>query len=151
MTDLKAALALCEAATEGEWIARDGIVFSDAHPFDHENQTRDAVAYYRDEFRAAGHLLHNNADGAFIAAARTLLPEALDEIERLRAEVTAWRAKQPLLDKLADLLGLCEGVCPLRAAVTEIERLRTWRQSIEDLKARTRRNQEEVDRWLTDP
>jgi hypothetical protein len=85
-------------------------------------------------------------------AARTLLPEALDEVERLRKELAAWREKQPLLDRLADLLSVCEGVDPLRVAVTEIERL--WavdRQSIEALKTRTRRNQEEVDRWLTDP
>ena len=45
-----------------------------------------AMLQYRPEASAS-----ELADAAYIAAARTALPEALDEIERLRALVPVWR------------------------------------------------------------
>jgi hypothetical protein len=86
-----------------------------------------------------------------LVAARTRWPAVLDEIESLQtqlgkstdkarawdaiaekneriasliAELATWRAKQPRLDRLADLLGVCEGACPLAAAVAAIEKTR---------------------------
>lgn len=85
--EIERLLALCEAATAGEWIAKNGIIFSSAHPFNAESETRSAVSYYRDEFRATGHLLNHDGDGAFIAAARTALPRALREVLRLREQL----------------------------------------------------------------
>jgi len=75
MTDdrIKQLRALCEAATDGPWdSARDGV-----------------WRWYGDNSECvAGHLTNPMApDAAFIAAARTALPEALDDVERLRAQV----------------------------------------------------------------
>ena len=151
MIDIAKARALCEAATAGEWYVNRIQGYCDNQI---ETRHPDFVAR-----KPWGHVVANvglcsgdvdqtkfENDFEFIATARTLLPEALDEIERLRdlpaaavtgteagmntvtltfdRELASWRAKQLMLDKLADLLGVCEGVCPLRAAVTEIERLR---------------------------
>lgn len=42
----------------------------------------------------------NKDDAKFISAARTLLPEALDEIERLQKELAEWRTLEPHLKAL---------------------------------------------------
>lgn len=74
MTDdeLEAAKALCDASTSGPW--RNG--FDPCH-FDLPEVTDDQTfSYY----------VTNAEDAAFIAASRTLIPQLIAEIERLRSE-----------------------------------------------------------------
>lgn len=90
--DLDKARALCAAATEGPWAAwldQDGqphmqgrlmvgnvdAVIPDGEDYIEGVDVNPIAECYTPE------------DRAFIAAARTLLPEALDEIERLRAHI----------------------------------------------------------------
>lgn len=70
----KAARALCDAATPGPW-----------HCYHHEDYG------WRIDAEKVGivHGAWNEADGDLIAAARTLIPCLLDEIERLRGLVAA--------------------------------------------------------------
>lgn len=74
--------ALCEKATEAPWSyyaadeetpSREDIVYSGGHPT------------FTGSFSVGE--MHHPEDRAFIAAARSALPRALDEIERLRAEL----------------------------------------------------------------
>jgi hypothetical protein len=80
--------ALCEKATEGPWVDCD------------EDVKWDTVLMCGYDHRAAGSLPPYYAtgprvdtckqaelDSRFIAASRTALPEALDEIERLKAKI----------------------------------------------------------------
>lgn len=66
---------LCSEATLGPWVCRDGVVFGDV-PI---NGAVCAMLQEREEANSV-----ELADAAFISAARTALPEALKEIERLR-------------------------------------------------------------------
>ena len=76
--EIKAARALCDAATPGPWkhvrgpAARD--VLYDANGRE--------LLFTSNEYYARADLEEN--DAAFIAAARTLVPRLLDEVERLR-------------------------------------------------------------------
>jgi hypothetical protein len=110
MIDLAAARAVCEGATEGPWVAEldvfnseDGIVASVSNartellfsagtdfgidttplnaPWTQERSDR------RDAEWAKAKESQELRDARFIASARTLLPQALDEISRLRALV----------------------------------------------------------------
>lgn len=86
------AVSLCEAATEGPWEPQE----FDTYPGDEgvavvgSTQGVGLVAYAL-KAGAKGHHWYDvpqcEADGVFIARARTLLPEALAEIDRLRAEL----------------------------------------------------------------
>lgn len=117
MTDqeMRAARALCEAATPGPWEATELVV----HPsFNAPNQPRVKVGNCdvarmavggQDDVIAAtfctiGKYEHEKRNAAFIAAARTLLPAALDEIERLKRDyeslAEAYRSLPALLEKL---------------------------------------------------
>lgn len=88
--ELKHARELCAAATSGPWRA-DGCGYGDFKP-DRACAIRrareDAEPGYwgivYDTSRDDCTHMMKAADAAFIAAARTLLPKALDEIERLR-------------------------------------------------------------------
>jgi hypothetical protein len=74
---------LCEAATPEPW-RDDGMMFVDIGP-----------EQYPEERSLIDCQLATNADRRFVAAARTALPEALDEIERLEAEaeqIATWLA-----------------------------------------------------------
>ena len=73
--DVKAARAVCDAAPAGEWHARDTYVYRSGDPRDQRQVAR--VPGVQIDPR----LPHPIA--TFIAAARTILPAALDEIERL--------------------------------------------------------------------
>ena len=91
--DLDKARALCDAATEGPWVdGGQGWVFAAALiPDDGESRgMRDLLAS----------VATKPGDSALIAAARTLLPEALDEIEQLRCDLAheKWNADR-LLDQ----------------------------------------------------
>lgn len=78
MTDYKALRALCEAATPGPWSV------------DHYEETDD-WCLRADNATIPGNSIADaggfsyKPDAAFIAAARTAIPELLDEVERLRA------------------------------------------------------------------
>jgi hypothetical protein len=72
--DRKRARAVCDAATKGPWkFQPKGTIKSDAYGA--------AIAFL--SLDADG--IVSRADGEFIAFARTALPWALDEIERLRS------------------------------------------------------------------
>ena len=74
MLDIKRLRELCEKATPGPWtvIGEDSW---NVKGFPQVEMNTPDVHYFP---------VHNDADAQFIAAARTALPEALDEIERLR-------------------------------------------------------------------
>lgn len=86
--DIAALRALAEAATRPPWEAAEVI---------HDNELIANVIRTRDGFLPSvqqgdyATIDYTPEDAAFIAAARTALPEALAEIERLRAEVAALR------------------------------------------------------------
>lgn len=104
--DIQRGLALCEAATPGPWYLDTG------------NRLRGAVSTLIDGVRrqvamidgqAAQFDMRNDnpavtidANAAFIAEARTLLPAALREVQRLRGELEQARAER---DKLRGLVG----------------------------------------------
>lgn len=82
MLDIEKARALCEAATPLPWrvgSTETWHIFADCN-----NNNLMGAGLGRVLLRFNEHYPHGN-DAAFIAASRTLLPEALDEIERLRA------------------------------------------------------------------
>ena len=87
---IKAARALCEAATSGPWSAEDGT--ADRAPTIN-GPARPGVAGFPVPMRVA-----SNQDAAFIAAARTLLPAALDEIEKARTTSAAEAAVRMVLE-----------------------------------------------------
>lgn len=88
--------ALCDAATPGPWAVYDRT------PEDIERPGIDGV-YAEPQGKYSGRIVETDfgcyppykRDAAFIAAARTALPEALDEIERLAAQVEALRTRTP--------------------------------------------------------
>ena len=76
MLDIKKLRELCEKATPGPWLEEP-----------RQNEATDFAyvwAVHRCVLEDDGCLVEEDAD--FIAAARTALPEALDEIERLQNE-----------------------------------------------------------------
>ena len=86
--DIQRGLALCEAATRETW--QEGICGdSNLVSFDGEDIVGVALVYSERNLR-------------FIAEARTLLPAALREVQRLRGELEQARAER---DKLRGLLG----------------------------------------------
>jgi hypothetical protein len=89
--DIKAARALCEAATPGPWHHRNEPISPTAGypwiagPFDEDTAGECTIV----EWNECGELA--NADAAFIAAARTLLPAALDALVEAREGCDATR------------------------------------------------------------
>ena len=86
--DVPAARALCDAATKGPWTSRHRHCDGDPRHDDEMSGLGLEVdgppePMLRGQFERA-------ADAAFIAASRTLLPAALDEIERLRKELDGY-------------------------------------------------------------
>lgn len=83
---VQAAKAALQGITEGPWVAEySGEQGNCVIPHDAQS-TREAVAVTR--------LYHQQADANFIAASRSLIPELVAEVERLRAvlaDVTAQR------------------------------------------------------------
>lgn len=79
--ETKAARALCEAATRGPWI-----VERDADACEAVHGAGGVITCIVEDPR-------DKADAAFIAAARTGWPAALDEIKRLRAALTEYEAE----------------------------------------------------------
>lgn len=82
--DLDAARKLCAKATPGPWIHTPGVAIKEYVASDNGDFYISMQQVHWDDGRATN--AENNAP--FIAAARTLLPQALDEIERLRDQVT---------------------------------------------------------------
>lgn len=78
--DVDAAQQLCDNATEGPWLAEDSLISA-------------GEDYVVDVFND-GLVRITDADAGFIAAARTLLPDALAEIRRLRAQVQRVEARR---------------------------------------------------------
>jgi len=83
--------ALCEAATEGPWEA-----WESSRACELASRVDAPSTGFKDkpEYAAVCYLSPYNkefADCRFIATARTALPEALDEVERLRGEVERLR------------------------------------------------------------
>jgi hypothetical protein len=86
--DIAAARALCDAATPGPWVGGwEGQSFV-VRATDGSEVTRQtfAVGFGEDWASDAFRDDCDNADAAFIAAARDLVPALLDEVERLRGE-----------------------------------------------------------------
>ena len=90
--------ALCDAASPGPWRAyscddlpRSACAIRSAE-FDAQRDGDGDVV--RDTNRDECHHMMTRADAELIAAARTALPEALDEIERLRADVDEYEGHQ---------------------------------------------------------
>lgn len=97
--DIKAARALCDAATPGPWIEQLGF------PLSHiVGVTCDEALEVR--------------DAEFIAAARTLLPAALDALESARRE-----RDEALADKVRSLAAWATETGALDVALAEIERV----------------------------
>ncbi len=91
--DIKGLRALCEAATPGPWTV-DPLAYRDNgeqayFPRVRFHLTPDAKWGMGSALinECPGPMEMHNATAAFIAAARTALPEALNEIERLRAQL----------------------------------------------------------------
>ena len=81
--EIKAARALCEAATPGPWTARfDEYVIGD-NVSARVSIRNDDGAWVDSERTIVNESMRG--DAAFIAAARTLVPRLLDEVERLKA------------------------------------------------------------------
>ena len=74
--DIEASRRICDAATDGPWERRDTVTVRRGG----EPELRIGCA--QDD-------AHQIADLTFVAHARTALPQALDEIERLRTELDA--------------------------------------------------------------
>lgn len=89
--ELKQARELCEAATRGDWHAGDCIqprVILYAVPKHRPLLTDDTITLGHTYCDIDG---QGRANMKFIAAARSLVPRLLDEVERLRAEVDRQR------------------------------------------------------------
>ncbi|AFL47992.1 hypothetical protein AVANI_88 [Mycobacterium phage Avani] len=84
MSDVVArAKAALEGVTDGPWVAEfSGEQGNCVIPHDAQS-TREAVCVTR--------LYHQQADAEFIASARSLVPELIAEVERLRAQETRIR------------------------------------------------------------
>ena len=82
LTELR---ALADAATSGPWKVSDTPLAPDF-----ENAWV-VLEDGRDGLHAGYDGQFSVADAAFIAASRTAIPELLDEVERLRAELEEWR------------------------------------------------------------
>ena len=81
--EIKAARALCEAATPGPWTARfDEYVIGD-NVSARVSIRNDDGAWVDSERTIVNESMRG--DAAFIAASRTLVPRLLDEVERLKA------------------------------------------------------------------
>ena len=78
---------LCEAATEGPWETDDCHVFAD--------DGRALLAY----LRPIPSMQDRDANAAFIAAARTALPELLDYADRLEERMRSLEADVDMLDQ----------------------------------------------------
>lgn len=88
--DVRAARALCDAATKGPWYASVAPIDERVSDIDYVVETDDLLI--SGVYSGGPHDdLLAQPDAEFIAAARTLLPAALDEIERLRAALAAER------------------------------------------------------------
>lgn len=76
--------SLCKAATRGPWMV-DVILASDADPDCGSDEviSRGLRSEYSGLNKGLEYEMFSEADAEFIAAARTALPDALDEIERL--------------------------------------------------------------------
>lgn len=118
--DIKRGLALCEAATPGPWFKDQKTVWAQTEDLS-QNRFWATVSASPSACSAE----EKDATAAFIAAARTLLPEALRELERLRRVERAARnlharIEQGIrlvdLDDVRDTGPLCEA---LRAALEE--------------------------------
>ena len=84
--DLRAAQRLCDEATPGPWALWTGCSwrrFGSEHPGHH----REVICPTNHPHDHHPDLILREEDGRFVAEARTLLPEALAEIARLRALV----------------------------------------------------------------
>jgi hypothetical protein len=89
--DLKALRALCDQATPGPWTPTKGYLEAQAGQYADdvsvlEDPTGDAVIEH--VYYDGHHTIVRPQDVEFIASARTALPVALDEIERLRAALS---------------------------------------------------------------
>ena len=97
-----AARARCVAATAGPWVV------DDAYDPDYgmEGPCYRGIDGWTDESPDGEYLLLSEADAAFVAAARTDLPTALDALDRLEAENASLREKLAVVRGLAaDLHG----------------------------------------------
>src|SRR5688572_25802864 len=89
--DIKAVRAVCDAATPGPWRAHSygAEVQTDSEAVDEEF----VCQCYWEADRITGGTPQQFADAAFIALARTALPQALDELELARAEIASLQEK----------------------------------------------------------
>ena len=120
---IKQLRALCDAATPGEWKAEPRHILQ---------STKEYLAippkYPHRNSQSLGPFFE--ADLLFIAAARAALPEALDEIERLRAKLAiATNALKDLSGHWPDC-GISFNVrhdcsCPAGIAITALEQMGT--------------------------
>ena len=114
--EIKAARALCDAATPGPWkhvrgpAARD--VLYDANGRE--------LLFTSNEYYARADLEEN--DAAFIAVARTLVPRLLDEVERLRTALAEAVGHQPLARPTTELRKRVKfPLCPVVGCTDEID------------------------------
>lgn len=84
--DIKRDRAIIDAATPGEWTTSVG-VYEDPDGDEDLTFARGPMVNRRKFKDVAGWRAQGKADAAFVAAARTGWPRALDEVERLRMEL----------------------------------------------------------------
>jgi len=133
--DVEKAREICEKATPGPWkiitedVGDEYIIISPTTIRAGEYtviSSEGGLTHFDGEWK----LDRIEADSNFIAASRELLPAAIGEIERLRAEADNWQCEYPCSEeKWCNRQNLCNRMKELYSKnaeqVTEIERLRT--------------------------
>ena len=131
--EIKAARALCEAATPGPWTARfDEYVIGD-NVSARVSIRNDDGAWVDSERTIVNESMRG--DAAFIAASRTLVPRLLDEVERLKAaqvkhEVEIYSARCARYPE--NLTWRYELALRLKAAGNHAEAIRHFQEVLQD-------------------
>lgn len=118
--ELKKAKAICEAATEGKWEEHGYLVTSST--YDEKGVITDITRICELPEDADKYELEDGIYNCqFIAFARTALPAALDEIERLQKENAIMSEALEKLSRLGagDRLGNSDGNCIAQRALKE--------------------------------
>ena len=118
--DLKKLHDLCEAATPGPW-SWDGVELDGGEwACDPVLSATCSPCGWSGCSGARAEVLHQDVE--FIAAARTALPQLLDEVETLRAEVERWKQRYAMAERETHDKHVA-GCDALRAEVGRLKRL----------------------------